>query len=148
MKLLKRGSHTRVYRGDDGWVYKCSNPEFAETEYQMLTRLKDSGYVPQVRRISPTEIATEDLGDQAESWRGITDKKAFMAHLPKVLDALKAARVRHGDLTKVSLIVVDNKPMLIDFAQSRDWDDPLPDKRPEGDIYWLARTMVELCAFS
>jgi serine/threonine-protein kinase RIO1 len=117
-------------------------------EYEMLTRMQGSGYVPAARLVSDTELAIEDLGDQLQSWRGVTDRAAFMAHLPKALDALKAARVRHGDLTIYAIIVVDNKPMLIDFAQSLDWDDPSPDKQPEGDAYWLARAMSDITEMS
>ena len=144
-EVIKIGSHTIIRRGGDGWMYKQSNAAFVANEYEMLTRMADSGYTPQARKLSDNIVAVEDLGDQYESWHSVTDEEAFMSHLPLVLDALKEAGIRHGDLTKFSVIVVDNKPMLIDFAQSRDIGDWRPDKRPEGDRYWLERTMKELC---
>ncbi len=144
MKLLKRSKEATVWRTGNGWIQKQSNPEYTLNEFIMLDRLKDTGYVPRVELIDKEAIAIEDLGDQLASWSSITDPALFLSHLPLILDALKKSRVRHGDLTKYAIIVVENKPMLIDFAHSRDWSSPLPDKRAEGDEYWLTFTMNEL----
>jgi len=71
-----------------------------------------------------------------------------MMHQIGVLTALIEAGVRHGDLTHYAVIVKDNKPFLIDFAESRLMGDPRPDKRPEGDRYWLHKTLLRICLLS
>lgn len=75
----------------------------------------------------------------------ITDEAYFMSHYEQVLKLMRYASLRHGDLTNHSVIPRQNKPILIDWSESRLWDDPRPDKRREGDRYWLKKTMVELC---
>jgi len=69
----------------------------------------------------------------------------FMSFCQPLLDAMKKRGLRHGDLTSYSVIPVLNRPMIIDWAESRMLDDPRPDKRPEGDAFWLRRTMESLC---
>jgi tRNA A-37 threonylcarbamoyl transferase component Bud32 len=49
--------------------------------------------------------------------------------------------VRHGDLTSPHVIVRNNSPIVIDWAESRVFTDPAPDKREEGDSYWMHKTM-------
>lgn len=99
----------------------------------------DSGYVPFAEQVNIETIRTEYIATQP-----VTDADAFMTHYEPVLQALQAAGIRHGDLTEYSVLVRDNRPLLIDFAESRLWDDPRPDKRREGDRYWLWQTMCKL----
>jgi len=145
-RLLKANTYVSVILGGNGWVYKVHvDPMVAWNEHIMLCRMYYSGYVPNSEIVEDTTmLAVQYLGDQVESWGKITDRDGFMKHLPLVLDELKRAGVRHGDLTRQAIVVVENKPMLIDFAESRIWNDPMSDKRMEGDAYWLKRTMEEL----
>lgn len=94
-----------------------------------------SGYVPSAERVDVEIIRTTFIEK-----RPVTDTIVWMAHLESALDALKQAGIRHGDLTQYSVIPHGNRPMLVDFAESRLIGDPRPDKRPEGDAYWLRKT--------
>ncbi len=68
-----------------------------------------------------------------------------MSHKRPIEELLRENVIRHGDLTTQAIIVRDQVPHMIDFAESRLGNDPRPDKRPEGDAYWLDRTFMELC---
>ena len=122
-------------------VYKQQPKFLTDNEIGFLTLMYPSGYVPYAEQVNIDTIEMEDLGESQK----ITDIDEFKAHLPKILTALREARIRHGDLTRYAIVVRDNKPYIIDFAESRWWNDPRPDKRREGDEYWLTRTMHELC---
>lgn len=125
-----------------GYVYKRQTPYLTENEYWCLTHLADTGCVPLCDRIDKYTIQMQDLGKT----RPVTDKTLFLMHLPELLYNLKYKGIRHGDLTEYALIVNNNVPYLIDFAESRMWDDPRPDKCPEGDEFWLTQTMNKLCS--
>jgi serine/threonine-protein kinase RIO1 len=68
----------------------------------------------------------------------------WMSHIPLILDALRVNGLRHGDLTAYSIIPFNNHPHIIDWSESRTWDDPRPDKRREGDAHWLRIAMKDL----
>lgn len=112
----------------------CDNEEWCYKESAA------SGYVTKCERVDIETIRTEYV--ESES---VTDKASFMEHYEKVLQVLHSAGIRHGDLTPQSVLVKDNKPILIDFAESRLLSDPRPDKRPEGDAFWLKHTMKIIC---
>jgi len=124
-----------------GWVYKQQPAHMTENEYWCLKAMYFTGYVPDCERVSKDTIRMIDLGVS----QPVTDVKQFLAHLPLMLTALKDAGIRHGDLTEYAIIVIDNKPYIIDFAESRLLNDPRPDERVEGDAYWLTQTMHKLC---
>lgn len=128
-----------VWRPDpeDGFVYKRQMKTLCDNEQWCLQGMRGSGYVPDVKRLDIEVMATADLGVGEK----VTNPEVYLSHVPRVLVALKQAGIRHGDLTEYSVIPYCNIPFLIDFAESRLWDDPRPDKRPEGDEYWLSRTM-------
>jgi len=131
---------SKVWR-NNGHIYKRQPKYMADNEIYALQVLAPTGYVPQAERLDKETVRMEDLGKSEP----VTDRQAFMAHLPKVLQALKDAALRHGDLTTYAVIVKNNKPYIIDWGESRHWYDPRPDKRREGDEYWLKKTMTSLC---
>lgn len=57
---------------------------------------------------------------------------------------LNCESLRHGDLTSPHVFVIDNSIKVIDWAESRYGDDPAPDKRREGDLFWMKKTIQEL----
>ena len=124
----------------DGKIFKSQPKHQTDNEFHFLTTMKDSGYVPVdvvregVEKISMEYIVTE----------GVTDEDEFLSHYQKVLAALHIAGIRHGDLTEYAVLVRNNKPVIIDFGESREWWSKLPSKRPEPDSFWLARTMEKL----
>ncbi len=136
--LLSDNHIAQVWKVGD-WVWKRSIPFLIENEMWCLEKIGKYLYAPTARRLDKYTLKTHFI--EIES---VTDPKKFMQYLLYVLRVLRECGIRHGDLTKYSVLVQDNSPILIDFAESRLWDDPRPDKRPEGDEYWLTKTMKEL----
>ncbi len=130
-----------VYGGEDNWVYKRSIPFLIENELWCYQQMYDSGFVPRVERYDKYTIRTEYLGEN----KLVKDKEKFLSYRQDLFYALRDRGIRHGDITKYAIIVKDDKPYIIDFAESRLINDPRPDKRPEGDKYWIWRTFEELC---
>jgi tRNA A-37 threonylcarbamoyl transferase component Bud32 len=143
MTIIKDHPLSRLWQDGD-WMYKWQPKFLTDNEIWCLLKLRPSGYVPEAQRLGPETIRLELIHGAL-----ITDPAAFMAHLCPALEALKAAGIRHGDLTRPNVLVRDNRPFLIDFAESRLWDDPRPDKRPDAnDYYYLEKTMEDYCAAS
>lgn len=138
--IISDNGVSRVWR-ENGHVYKKQPKYLTDNEIYALQVLAETGYVPRAERIDKETVRMEDLG-QSEP---VTDASAFMVHLDRVLNVLRECSLRHGDLTKYALIVKNNRPYIIDWGESRHWYDPRPDKRREGDEYWLSKTMRELC---
>lgn len=139
--LISDNGVSRVWR-QDGWVYKKQPKYLTDNAWYALQVLFPTGYVPHAEKVDIDLIRMEDLGTSEP----VTDVDAFMVHKDKILRVLREHKLRHGDLTEYAIIVKDNRPMIIDWAESRTWDDPRPDKRREGDAYWLTRTMTSLCS--
>lgn len=132
---------SRVWRSEDGlFIYKHQPKFLCDNEWWCLVQLSWTGYVPQAERVNHETIKMDYIPNDP-----VLNNEAFMDHHDRILDILAEAGIRHGDLTKYAIRVMDDKPYLIDFAESRLVCDPRPDKRPEGDAYWLKRTMEELC---
>ena len=124
----------------DGRVFKRQPKHLADNEYGFLMMMQGTGYVPgDVRREDVSTVSMEYVRSER-----ITDIDKWRSHGIPVLETLKRRGIRHGDLTVYSVLVRNNAPVLIDFAESRWIGDPLPDKRPEGDLWWLSTTMTEM----
>jgi len=121
---------------DGAWVYKRQIKTLCDNEVWCLTRMSKHGYAPKVERVETDVIRTEYI--QPEK---VTNYSEFLWHLPIVLHLLEKEGIRHGDLDMYGVIPHGNKPYLVDFAESRLTCDPRPDKRGEGDAYWLKQTM-------
>lgn len=138
-----------VGRGTGGYVYKRSIPFLIQNELYCLQKLyynsarydRRRAYVPRADLFDKYTIRMEDLG----IGELVINAKKFMPHKWIIEEILKEAAIRHGDLTTQAIIVRDQKPYLIDFAESRLVNDPRLDKRSEGDAHWLDRTFMELC---
>jgi RIO-like serine/threonine protein kinase len=131
---------SKVWR-EEGYVYKRQPKHLCDNEWYALRVLYETGYVPFAEQIDISTIRMKDLGKSER----VTNAEEFMRHLPLILECLERYEIRHGDLTKYALIVKNNRPYVIDWAESRYWHDPRPDKRREGDRHWLTKTMRELC---
>lgn len=68
----------------------------------------------------------------------------FEAQCKIFLELLSDLEIRHGDLTRPHIFIINDSPVIIDWAESRMWDDPRPDKRREGDEYWMMRTIRDI----
>ena len=139
MKNLSGNNYTETW-AVGGWVYKRQHAHLAENEWWCLNELQLSGYVPLVERVDINTIRTTFVPGEL-----ITDPGEFMSHYQPVLTALTGAGIRHGDLSIYAVRISKNKPVLIDFAESRMACDPRADKRARGDAYWLEKTMEQLC---
>jgi len=139
MILSQRIRSSTVWREGD-WVYKEQPKHLTDNEIHALRTMHPSGYVPHAEQVDIETIRMEYVSNEP-----VTDADAFMLHCEPLLAAMKQAGLRHGDLTEYAVLVVDNKPIIIDWAESRIWGDPRPDKRREGDAYWLRLTMEKLC---
>ena len=138
--VISNNGVSKVWR-ENGHIYKQQPKTMTDNEWYALQVLADTGYVPKAELVDIEIIRMEDLGESEP----VTDAEEFMRHLHTILQHLRLHALRHGDLTKYALIVKDNKPYIIDWGESRHWYDPRPDKRREGDEYWLTKTMEELC---
>ncbi len=135
-QLSFRERHSIVWL-EDGRVYKSQPKYNTDNELWFLMALKDTGYVPQdVRKEDVELISMEYIPPQ-----GITDNEKFMEHYKHVIRALQYHGIRHGDLTEYSILVKDNRPIVIDFGESRWMDDAIDSKRPESDSYLLREAM-------
>ena len=137
---LSGNSISRVWREGD-YIFKRQPKYLADNEWYALTHPELVEYVPGgALRVDKETIRMEFVENEP-----VTDDMLFMSHYWPVLGSLKMARLRHGDLTEYAVLVRNNRPVIIDWAESRTWDDPRPDKRRSGDAYWLKRTMEKLC---
>ena len=140
-QLLSDNGISIVILGHDHHIYKRSIPFLIENELWCLQELYDSGFVPYAERYDKYTIRMEYLGKS----QLITDKEKFLGYRIPLITALEEVEIYHGDITKYAIIVKDNKPYIIDFAESRIREDPRPAKRPGGDEYMIWKTFEELC---
>ena len=131
--------------GTKSVVHKHQPKYLTDNEYGFLRYMAARSsygyrYVPWVKRIGIEELEMEYIEPEE-----VTDADEFMSHLPQVLYALKEAGIRHGDLTEYAIIPHKNRPIIIDFAEARWINDPIPPKRPEPDAVLLERAMRKLC---
>lgn len=130
--------HRCWYKGNI--FYKQLPAYNADNEMYFLTAMQYSGYVPRWPKRHGRELISMEFIENEM----VTNPEEFLSHYSRVLDALREANVRHGDLTEYSVLVRNNRPVLVDFAEARILDSPLPSKREEGDAYWLRLTMERL----
>ena len=124
-------------------IYKRSIPYLIENEFSFLTKLMFTGYVPHVKRFDKYTLKIQYLGERQRVRNGV----AFVKHCERFLELMKNLGIRHGDLTQYAIIVRNDHPYFIDWSESRWADDPAPDKRPEGDRYWLNKTILEMTGY-
>lgn len=130
---------SRVWLDADGWVYKRQPRFLTDNEIWCLNRLAPSGYVPKAEWLDYELMRLEYVAVES-----ITDVGVWLSHTIPALQALHKASIRHGDLTRHNVLVRNNCPIIIDWSESRLVGDPRPDKRREGDFWWLNKTMKEL----
>jgi RIO-like serine/threonine protein kinase len=136
--ILQSNKYSEVWRVGDH-VYKRQHEFMTDNEAYFLKLMYPSGYVPMAVQVDRDLIRLEWLPNMP-----VTHVETFLAHFDPVLAALEKNGIKHGDLTEYAIRVVHNKPYLIDFAESRFWDDPRPPKRSEEDRWWLEQTMKKL----
>ncbi len=123
-----------------GLVFKRSIPFLIENEFYFLRQMQGTSYVPTVERYDKYTIMMPFVENQP-----VTKRNTFMRHRKRLLMALRNAGIRHGDLTVPNVLVNENRPIVIDWAESRRWGDMRKDKRIEGDSHWSQVTWEKLC---
>ena len=135
-QLSFRERHSTVWL-DDGFVYKSQPKYNTDNEYRFLRAMLNTGYTPKHVVRQDIEIISMEYIESEP----VTYPDLFWSHYTPLLRALKSKGIRHGDLTEYSVLVRGNRPIVIDFSEARWMDDPIEDKRPKGDAFWLGRTM-------
>lgn len=138
MKLIKDHPCSRVWI-DDGAIYKWQPKFLTENEIWCLEKMFPTGFVPYAERVELEIIRMEFITDESPS-----SVVQMLNNGELALKALDDCGIRHGDLTRPNVLIKDNAPILLDFSESRLATDPRLDKRPEGDCYWLRRTIQEI----
>jgi len=140
MTLISDNGISIVHRANDGFIYKHSIPYLINNEFAFLQELYSTGFVPSCERHDKYTLKVEDLGESEP----VVRKRVFMDSCQHFFRALKTLGIRHGDLTRPHIIVKNDKPKVIDWAEARWSCDSADDKRPEGDEYWLRKTMEQI----
>lgn len=138
MNDLSGNSISRVWRVDD-CIYKQQPKYLCDNEVYALGLLRESGIVPSFRKIDAETIIMERLVRQ-----NINDPITAIRSTKYALHAMEFRNIRHGDLTKPHIFFHNNKIKIIDWGESRLLSDPREDKRPEGDKYWLYKSVKEI----
>lgn len=136
---LSGNSVSRVWVEGD-YIFKKQPKYLADNEQYALEILGESGFVPKfLERIDDETIRMEHIRGET-----VTNQTMFQSGCSIFIGWLFMSEIRHGDLTMPHILVVDNSPKVIDWAESRIKGDPRPDKRREGDVFWLLKTMHEI----
>jgi hypothetical protein len=106
---------------------------------RFLSKMAGTGFVPKAQ-FDDGGLLIENLGKSEKVW----DEIAFRRNCARLLIALNVLNIAHGDLTSKNIVVKDNSPVVLDWWQAKDLDDPTPNKRRECDAYHLWRAAEEL----
>jgi RIO-like serine/threonine protein kinase len=136
--LSFRERNSKVWQVN-GHIYKSQPKYLMDNECWCLDRMAKYLCVPEYERLELELIRMELIVPEP-----ITDIDAFMSNALLFVRRMKKEAIRHGDLTRPHVFPVGNRVVVIDWAESRMWGDPRPDKRPEGDIHWMKTTAKEL----
>ncbi len=142
MTLYSDNGVSKVWQ-DGNWVYKRQPKFMTDNEIWCLEHMYDTGYVPYGEQLEAELIRIRKVNTEK-----ITDPQIFLFHTDLLLIAMYEVGIRHGDLTLYHVLPVNNRPKIIDWGESRAFCDPRPDKRIEGDEFWLSKTMQEIVAKS
>lgn len=139
MDYIKDTGYSQVWEQGD-YIYKRQPSYLMANEVHALTLLVPDGWVPEFDRVELELLRMQKLVNVP-----LTDPVKFRQRCLFLLDDMKLSGLRHGDLTRPHLFHTEgNWPMLIDWGESRILGDPRPDKREEGDQYWMERTCEEI----
>ena len=137
-QYLSGNSCSKVWKKDQ-WIYKKQPKFMTDNEVYALLVMKPTGFVPVFEQVGVELIRMKILKPEP-----VTDKNKFRLNCSGFLNTMRTKELRHGDLTFPHIFPTGNMPVVIDWAESRFWDDPRPDKRREGDLYWMNKTMLEV----
>jgi len=122
-------------------VYKQQPKYLTDNEFHFLFAFRNSIYCPLYVRQEDIETISMEYIPEGR----VVNPEEFMYHFPHVINDLREANIRHGDLTEYAIRIRDDRPYIIDFSESRWYFDPMPSKRREADSVLLMRAMKKLC---
>lgn len=139
MNFIKDTGYSQVWE-EDGYIYKRQPKYLTDNEVHALTLMVPDGWVPEFQRVELEVIRMQKLVNVPLTNPGVFRRRCLL-----LLDDMKKSRLRHGDLTRPHLFHTERDwPMVIDWGESRVWGDTRPDKRPEGDLYWMQTSCEEI----
>ena len=117
---------------------KNNSPELIKNELRFLQVLSKTGYVPKVEGYGVDYIDMELLSIDGRC----IDEVEFARNAARALKTLRVNKIVHGDLTYRNIIIRNDIPIVIDFAESRfSYENNVKDKRCEGDYYHFWRAI-------
>ena len=135
MKYIKKTEvHSTVWREGD-FIFKKQPKFLTDNEWYAIDLLSSTHIVPAAERIEDDLIKMEFIETD------IFPPDDLMMWYPIILTTLRSHELRHGDLSRPHILFRNKRPIILDFSESRYMYDPRPDKRPEGDEYWLKKTL-------
>ena len=130
-------------KADPGWLrvvpHSTIEEKFVVNGAHYITRMLGTNFAPRTL-LTDGGLLIEDLGKSEDVW----DEVGFRRNCARLLLKLKEFNIEHGDLTSKNIIVKDNCPVVVDWWQAKNLDDPTPSKRSKGDAYHLWRAAEEL----
>ncbi|MHC4213350.1 MAG: RIO2 family protein [Planctomycetota bacterium] len=102
------------------------------------------GFAPPAIRVDELTLKMRFL----ESDERLESAEKFIAGCKTFLFSMESVGLIHGDLTEPHVFVVNNMPMVIDWAESRVVPEIkkciAPPKRREGDLFWMQKTSEKI----
>ena len=109
-------------------------------EARFLAVLASTPFVPRLRSVTEDRLILEDVVEA----QPVQDEAAFLRACIMLLCEFRANGVRHGDLTARNLIVRGDRPVALDFGESRFVSEGGPHKRPKPDAYYFWQAINEI----
>jgi RIO-like serine/threonine protein kinase len=139
MRFIKDTGYSKVWE-KDGFIWKSQPKYLMDNEVHALTLLVPDGWVPEFERVELELLRMQKLINAP-----VTDPAKFSHRCHLFYEDMRRAGLRHGDLTRPHIFTTENNwPMFIDWGESRVLGDPRPDKRREGDMHWIQKTVREI----
>ncbi len=117
------------------------NIEAVANEGRMLRLMAGSGFAPALLHQEHwgNWIEEEDLGETTP----IRDAELWRQNCVRLLAAIRARNIRHGDLTGSNMIIREHdRPYAIDWHEAHMIGEPPPQKSPYSDSYLLWRAVM------
>ncbi len=133
-------------RSGDEWdgVYKIAHDDHnvaaLNNDGNFLDQMEGSGFTPIVLSKGASWQRHEDLGESDEHPH---DGEAFRHNMIHLLWELRRRGIRHGDLTSANIILDDDWPFAIDFAEAHMIGQKAPQKSPFSDTHLILRTLKD-----
>jgi hypothetical protein len=135
----------RVERGGGTQILKApftqEDADALGNEFDKLLVLEGSGFTPKaIAKHADGSTLQEDLGVTDEHPH---DGEKFRRNMIQLLWTLRKHGIRHGDLTSANILLQDDWPWAIDFAEAHFIGEKAPQKSPMTDTHLVLRTLKD-----